>query len=232
MTFFLKERPVHQFFRNRRGFMKRGILAFILINCMVFGNVSPVSAAGENDTRLSGSVLQQAVSQIDIEPTAGSSGTEDSSFGYIDSGLRVPKGIDAAEELNSSDSGLLNSASSYDLRSQGLITGVRNQSPYGDCWSFSALASGESSLIKKNLAGTSVDLSELHLSYFSWNRTNATQPAGCEGDTTTWSTNYLNYGGNDYLAITSLARWCGAANESSVPYSLGSSYSANDGGSS
>jgi|GEM_PF-1891568 len=212
--------------------MKRGILAFILINCMVFGNVSPVSAAGENDTRLSGSVLQQAVSQIDIEPTAGSSGTEDSSFGYIDSGLRVPKGIDAAEELNSSDSGLLNSASSYDLRSQGLITGVRNQSPYGDCWSFSALASGESSLIKKNLAGTSVDLSELHLSYFSWNRTNATQPAGCEGDTTTWSTNYLNYGGNDYLAITSLARWCGAANESSVPYGLGSSYSANDGGSS
>lgn len=41
--------------------------------------------------------------------------------------------------------------SSYDSRSKGYITSVKNQDPWGTCWAFGALAAGEASLDRKSV---------------------------------------------------------------------------------
>ena len=46
----------------------------------------------------------------------------------------------------------------FDLRTNGDMTGVRNQRVYGTCWSFASLASAESGMIVNN--GGTKDLSE------------------------------------------------------------------------
>ncbi len=53
----------------------------------------------------------------------------------------------------------------YDLREQGLVTAVKDQWDYGTCWSFSALASLESSMIAED---PTVDLSEWILAYATY----------------------------------------------------------------
>ena len=59
------------------------------------------------------------------------------------------------------------STDSVDLREQGLVTSVKNQSPWNTCWAFSAIAASESSILSATKAqGTmpsSLDLSELQL---------------------------------------------------------------------
>lgn len=54
---------------------------------------------------------------------------------------------------------------SFDLRKKGLVSSVGEQSPYGTCWSFAALASLESSLIAKD---PTIDLSEWILAYVTY----------------------------------------------------------------
>ncbi len=53
----------------------------------------------------------------------------------------------------------------YDLREVGLVTAVKDQWDYGTCWSFSALASLESSLIADD---PTIDLSEWILAYATY----------------------------------------------------------------
>ena len=60
--------------------------------------------------------------------------------------------------------------SAYDSRNVGgkcYITPVRDQNPYGTCWSFAAIACIEANLIKNGYADSSLDLSERHAIYFS-----------------------------------------------------------------
>ena len=64
--------------------------------------------------------------------------------------------------------------SSYDLRTLGYVTPVKNQSPYGTCWAFGSLGALESALMKKE--GTVFDLSENNMinmlrgNYFAFER--------------------------------------------------------------
>ncbi|MDE6020909.1 MAG: hypothetical protein K2H01_07955 [Ruminococcus sp.] len=53
----------------------------------------------------------------------------------------------------------------YDLRQKGIATSVKDQGAYGDCWSFSAMNSIESSLIKKE---SYIDLSEWMTAYYTY----------------------------------------------------------------
>jgi hypothetical protein len=64
----------------------------------------------------------------------------------------------------------------FDLREKGLVTPVKNQSPWGNCWSFSAIAACESSILSmlgmtaaeyEAQNGEPIDLSERHLLWFS-----------------------------------------------------------------
>ena len=110
--------------------------------------------------------------------------------------------------------------SSYDSRSKGYITPVRDQDPFGTCWAFGALASGEASLVKKGIVNSSIDLSELHLAYFFYHP--KADPLGNTNGDTIYNYTYQNYldsGGNNFFTMFALSKWVGAAAEKTAPYS-------------
>ena len=85
---------------------------------------------------------------------------------------------------------------SYDLRTQGKLTAVKNQNPYGTCWAHATCASLESAL----LTGETNDFSEnnmVNLHGFDWG---------------------FDDGGNANLSMAYLTRWDGPVNESDDPY--------------
>jgi C1A family cysteine protease len=98
---------------------------------------------------------------------------------------------------------LLGFPASYDLRTQGKLTPIRDQGNCGSCWSFATYGSLESNL----LPDESLDFSENNLKNthgFDW--------GPCEGGNTDMSTAYL-------------ARWSGPVDESDDPYSASSGHS-------
>ena len=89
---------------------------------------------------------------------------------------------------------------SYDLRTQGKLTPVKNQGSCGSCWTFATYGSLESSL----LPGETNDFSENHLKNthgFDWGY--------CDG-------------GNGDMSTAYLARWSGPVNEADDPYNASS----------
>ena len=89
-------------------------------------------------------------------------------------------------------------ASSYDLRSKGVLTPVRNQNPYGTCWAYATCASLESGLLSEGKG--SYDFSEnnmANLHGFDWG---------------------FDEGGNANMSSAYLLRWGGPVLESQDPY--------------
>jgi C1A family cysteine protease len=91
--------------------------------------------------------------------------------------------------------------SSYDLRSTGKLTPVRNQNPYGTCWTFASYGSLECSL----LPGETWDFSEDNL-------------VNTHGFDVNPALGPYNRGGNADMALAYLARWSGPVLESDDPY--------------
>ena len=93
----------------------------------------------------------------------------------------------------------------YDLRDYGYVTPARNQGKGGNCWSFSAMAALESSILKA--VNVSYDLSEENMK----NIASLYSDYGWSMET--------NVGGYDKMAIGYLTGWLGPVNESEDEYS-------------
>jgi C1A family cysteine protease len=89
---------------------------------------------------------------------------------------------------------------SFDLRATGKVTSVKNQNPYGTCWTFASLGSLESCL----MPGQNLDFSE----------DNMARTSGFDFDPYTG-------GGQLYMSTAYVTRWSGPVYESDDPYGDG-----------
>lgn len=144
---------------------------------------------------------------------------ETSIYGYIP----VEKTILNEQDLESQRSAMSNDAlseipSSYDAREEGLLTEIKSQGALGNCWAYAAMGVSESNILCKELESMP-DLSEYHLSYSGYNK--ALDPLGLTEEDIShmqqMSNDIYSWGGNDYLAVSVLARWQGAVEEELAP---------------
>ncbi len=98
--------------------------------------------------------------------------------------------------------------SSYDLRSLGYVTSVKNQGNDGNCWAFATLSVLESNILRAG--GSSMDLSEENIkdlmseiSIYGWQM-------------------QTNEGGYDDMGYAYMVSWLGPVNESDDKYKIGS----------
>ncbi len=98
---------------------------------------------------------------------------------------------------------------------------LRKQSPYGTCWAHAAIANAEISLIRQGIVTKDVDLSELHLAYFTYN--SVPDPIGGISDDENSAivasgSTLLDRGCTAEFANAVLSSWVGAADEDTANY--------------
>ena len=102
--------------------------------------------------------------------------------------------------------------STYDLRTSGKVSSVKDQLTAGSCWAFAAIDSLQSYF----LSGESWDFSENNMK-------NTLASTYADGFDRTW-----DGGGNMHMAAAYLTRWSGPVKESDDPYSDSSGVSPGD----
>ena len=126
---------------------------------------------------LSSIVAVAMVSSLSFAPALASAKQEsqDLAAGSISNG--VPEW--AIDDGNAQNEGLFAQAAvpaQYDLRSEGMVTPVKYQNPWGSCWAFGGISAAEISLLtasgkqygaKTDSSHAALDLSERHLTYFA-----------------------------------------------------------------
>ncbi|HUM82607.1 MAG TPA: RICIN domain-containing protein [Lachnospiraceae bacterium] len=203
-------------------------LTFILFS-WIPGNASAADASAQDEARVVSEEAETDEAQEANEAAETERASSDTDLntdayggltGWIEPDIRIPAGADAAMPDHTDEGEALAGESSipsaYNLKDLGLVTSVKSQVA-NNCWAFAELASGESTLLKKY--GTDVDLSESHLTYFSYDTAQDEQPLGCEGDSVILRAgyNYYNFGGDALISIPSLMRQVGAVDESLWP---------------
>lgn len=97
--------------------------------------------------------------------------------------------------------------SSYDLRTLGRVSSIKNQGAYGLCWTFAAMASAESGLIKKY---PWIDLSEKHLAWSTF---------GFKDGFKMPKEGLMEAGGFNQTATATMSHHYGPNSEAKFPYS-------------
>lgn len=115
--------------------------------------------------------------------------------------------------------------SSFDLRMTGALAPLRDQGVYSTCWAFAALASLESNRIAQGNADSSIDLSEASLAMLTYQHRALGEGDPSALDRYAVSTKDEGLGARGLLtggtwshAVSTLARWQGAADEGACPY--------------
>ena len=180
------------------------LASIVLLGGFIFGNprsaisqerfpvVSPVNPAflGQTSSLKAENIRQMLTGDGPLIP-------EERRLGYKAS----PVDLSHLKELSEEsavirDRQRLGMPSSYDLRSEGKLTDIRDQGNCGSCWAFATYGSLESNL----LPGGAEDFSENHLKNthgFDWDF--------CDG-------------GNAYISAAYLGRWSGPVAEDDDPY--------------
>lgn len=89
-------------------------------------------------------------------------------------GGRLPAGLDSSyytlpQDTNGITPRGVTLPEQYDLRNKGLVTGTRNQNPWGSCWSFGNTSSIESNAVLKGAGSAgSLDYSEHYMAWFTF----------------------------------------------------------------
>ena len=198
---------------HRRKLLKKALAAFLAVNLIVTS--SSMAFAGNNDNNSA---------DVNYENETTDTGSRYVATGYrqLDEEYQIIP--DVLSNDNSSIDGMeIAKAATYPAayRTENLPA-VRDQGIYGVCWSFSTISLIETNLIKKNLASSDIDLSELHLVNYTYNCVNDPL-GGLEGDVNKFDTSHgsvMQYGGNVEMAANSLLDWEGAVNEDVVPYTI------------
>ena len=184
------------FKRRRLGFLTGYALAVALIALALVAVFAAPAYAGEDGPALApinpafvASVLAPPMgplsSEASSQPLGERPGPQD--FSYT-RGMQVPS-FRAFETL----------PATYDLRPLGRVTSVKNQNPYGTCWSFAACGSLESGL----LPGETRDFSEDNMVLNSGFDTGP---------------NPYNTGGQIFMSTAYLVRWNGPVYETDDAY--------------
>ena len=135
----------------------------------------------------------------------------------------------------------------YDLRDKGVITSVKDQTPFGTCWAFAAISSCEGSILSElgmttdefaEKYGMEMDLSEKHLAYFANNHLPSTDDGGRsdqagEGcyryDGSEEAADIMNKGGTPEIAVSVFSAGTGPAFEFVYPYENAAGECVSDG---
>lgn len=134
-------------------------------------------------------------------------------------GGRLPAGLDSSyytlpQDTNGITPRGVTLPERYDLRDEGLVTGTRNQNPWGACWSFGNTSSIESNAVLKGAGSAgSLDYSEHYMAWFTF------QPYQGEGyEIVEGAANVLDFGGRRQMATADTTAWFGPINETEAPF--------------
>lgn len=134
-------------------------------------------------------------------------------------GGRLPAGLDSSyytlpQDTNGITPRGVTLPERYDLRDKGLVTGTRNQNPWGACWSFGNTSSIESNAVLKGAGSAgSLDYSEHYMAWFTF------QPYQGEGyEIVEGAANVLDFGGRRQMATADTTAWFGPIDETLAPY--------------
>lgn len=101
----------------------------------------------------------------------------------------------------------------FDLRKTNKVARVKNQAPWGTCWTFGSLGSAESSALGQNWAEP--DFSKKHLAWFAYTDIDDFYVGF---DQKNPDESIYEQGGSAFMAIAMLSRWTGIVAEEDVPY--------------
>ncbi|MCR5667382.1 MAG: hypothetical protein K6G01_11220 [Eubacterium sp.] len=164
-------------------------------------------------------VVEDADVEDDVELPTITVTTDNEELDFVqEEELHISNEYEVPARQSSTDSSLPTSYNNYE---EGNLPALRNQNPYGTCWTFASIGALEADLIASGQVedNTSIDLSELALAYFTNHQYD--DPKGLHNSDVVYTSSawdYLSYGGNICFAINSFANNVGAVSEANVPY--------------
>ncbi|MCR5785246.1 MAG: fibronectin type III domain-containing protein [Eubacterium sp.] len=186
----------------------KSVLSLAVASSLIFTGTGVSTVYADETTEESG------ISEETIEYVEENAGLGDTSDSYIPT-----EASDKAPEVEENTSIVLgasegSSLSSYSSIDNGYVPSARNQGDYNTCWAFSTLGIVETSLIRQGFTSKSVNLSELQLSYFTYNQVD--DPLGnCSDDyATITGSNWKDFGGTIEWALNTIFAGKGIADES------------------